>query len=185
MESIRFFAKLFSSLRTLLLAITLSAASCCTDNTYAGAPFVDLGPAASLAFSQPVTTVEIFDDQRSLGPSTANRFVLDTGANGILLAAEAYDEAASRGYRVEGTFREQGVAGFSETDVSAPYTFQLTDHAGNRRKLTDVRLMSNENTSFCQLSFCPFYGVAGMPTMTGRVASLDLESGDISDALGQ
>lgn len=147
-------------------------------------PYVLLGPAAPLGFSQPMIEVEVLDSNRSLGPTTSSRFLLDTGANGIVVASEAYNEMRSRGYEIEGTVREQGVAGFSVFDVSAPYTMRLTDHSGSRRELADARLMSTSTTSFCQLGLCPFYGIAGMPAMTGNVASLDLTSGDIFDAIG-
>ena len=172
-----------SSRRVYLIAV------CCIaildgDDVKGAGPFLRLGPASNIAVSQPLVSIEVVDDGSSLGPSTSNRFVLDTGANGIIAASEAYHELRSSGYRVEGTMLDQGVGGFEEFDISATYELRYTDGAGKTRSIPDARLMSRDDLSFCQLGLCPFYGIAGMPVMSGKVATLDLTTGSLLDALG-
>src|SRR5262245_37631423 len=78
-------------------------------------PYILLGPADELALDQPRVAVEFFDpiNGQSLGPNLANTFLLDTGANSILVVDDAIYELNANGYRTEGTFFEQGVGGFT------------------------------------------------------------------------
>ena len=111
--------------RSLALAMLACVAS--SMDTRAAAPYITLGPADEIALDQPRVAIELVDPATgaSLGPSLANTFLLDTGANSILASNEAVADMKPRGYRTEGTFLEQGVAGFKEFDVSAPYNIRF------------------------------------------------------------
>jgi len=81
---------------------------------------------------------------------------------------DAESELQSNGYATENTVFEQGVAGFSELDVSAPYLVELTDSDGNVVSLPDSRIMSGQFPDLFGVN-----GVVGMPAMVGRVVSFD------------
>ena len=150
--------------------------------SHATAPVFDLGLAASTGLSQPMVNVQLADeDGNVLGPSSATNFILDTGANGILMANTVLAEL--NGYRTEGTVLEQGIGGFLEFDVSAPYEFRYVADGGGLQSLPDTRVMSSTDTSFCQLGICQFHGIAGMPAMTERVVSMDFTQGGAENGL--
>jgi hypothetical protein len=156
-------------------ASSLDAPSPCR----AASPYIMLGPADEIALDQPRVAIELVDPAtgRSLGPSLANTFLLDTGANSILASNEAVSELKPKGYRTEGTFLEQGVAGFKEFDVSAEYHIRFAGGDGLPLTLPDSRILSSGTQSFCPLpGVCSFYGIMGMPAMTDRVTTLDLTS---------
>lgn len=145
----------------------------------AAMPYIALGPADELALDQPRIAVEFVDPTtgRTVGPSLANTFLLDTGANGILAVDDAVAEMNSRGYRTEGVFFEQGVAGFTEFDVSAAYNLRYAGSDGVPHVLENVRILSSNDVTFCPVpGLCSFFGIAGMPTMDGRVTTMNLAS---------
>ena len=155
--------------------------------TLAQSPHILLGPADQLALDQPRIAIELaeMDSGQVIGPGFANTFLLDTGANSILAVDDAIAELNANGYRTEGTFFEQGVAGFTEFDVSAPYRFNFAGSDGMRLSLDNARIMSSNTVSFCPIpGLCSFYGIAGMPAMDKRVTTLDLSSlggGNVGD----
>ncbi len=145
----------------------------------AARPYIALGPADEMALDQPRVAIELIDPQtgRSLGPELANTFLLDTGANSILSVDDSVAELMAAGYRTEGTFYEQGIGGFSEFDVSAPYHIRFAGSDGIPQLLENARMMSSTEVSFCPLpEACSFYGIAGMPLMQNRVTTLNLSS---------
>ncbi len=148
---------------------------------------IELGPAALLP-EQPYVEVELHDGFTDMGPYDVvggvlgvvplNRFLLDTGANSILSAAEATADLARGGYETEGTFHEKGVGGETVYDVSAPYRFEFRGSDGVSHSLpqseTTTRILSSEHEYLgAQVSVGGVAGVAGMPAMVGRVTTLD------------
>lgn len=132
-------------------------------------PFIDVGSTDGLAIDQPRVAVEVISPpSTSLGPSFSNTLLLDTGAERILLSGTAVDELNSAGYITEGTFLEQGVSGFTEFDVSAPYQVDFAGSDGIRQTVNSARILSNEN-----LELGGFFGLVGMPGMVGHVVTLD------------
>jgi Aspartyl protease len=136
-------------------------------------PAVILGPSDGLAFDQPRVAVEVIDESapggpRSLGPEAGQDFLLDTGATSVVIAGGAYSNLLGRSYVTEGTYLEQGVAGFTEMDVSRPYRFDVAGNSGIRQTIHGARLMSNAS-----LNFGSFGGIAGMPLMMGRTVTMD------------
>jgi hypothetical protein len=142
-------------------------------------PYILLGSADQLALDQPRISVELIDPAtgRVIGPDLASTFLLDTGANSVLAVDDAVAELNQNGYRTEGTFFEQGVAGFTEFDVSALYRLRFTDSNSTRHVLENSRILSSTKTSFCPIpGLCSFFGVAGMPIMIDRVTTLDVSN---------
>src|SRR4029079_7362407 len=93
---------------------------------------------------------------------------LDTGASSIIALNDAVDDLNSHGYVTENQIEEQGVAGFSLLDVSAPYQVKLTDSDGSNVTLQNKRILSGQIESLFGTN-----GVVGMPAMVGRVVTLD------------
>ena len=100
---------------------------------------IELGPQTGF-YDQPYVEVEFFDQTTGLGPYGSefgmgiykfNRFLLDTGANSVLSAKGPTADMVARGYRTEGDYRELGVAGYMEFDISAPYRVEATGTAGS------------------------------------------------------
>jgi len=159
---------------------------------------IELGPQTGF-YDQPYVDVELRDGNHGLGPYGSvygldlymyNHFLLDTGANAILAAAEATGAMASRGYRTEGEFRELGVAGYTDYDVSAPYRleFRGTDDVQHAIPQTDdaVRILSSADSYLgASVAMGGVAGVVGMPAMVHRVTTLDLsgwaEDSDLLD----
>lgn len=144
---------------------------------WAANPYLLLGPADELALDQPRVAIELVDPAtgRSLGPSLANTFLLDTGANSILAVDDSVYELSRNGYVTEGTFFEQGVGGFTEFDVSAKYNINFAGSDGVINTIENGRLLSSETESFCPIpGMCSFFGIIGMPAMENRVTTLDL-----------
>ncbi len=155
-----------------VLLSTLSAAA---------RPFVELGPSDGLALDQPRVGVEFIEGNgASLGPEFSGDFLLDTGAERILVAGGALEELEANGYQTDGVIVEQGVSGFTTFDVSVPYRLDFAGSSGDIVTLDGVRALSNPASNFGS-----FGGIVGMPGMVGRVASLDFSgfgTGDFFDA---
>ncbi|HYW81365.1 MAG TPA: retropepsin-like aspartic protease, partial [Thermoguttaceae bacterium] len=146
-----------------------------------------LGPQTNF-FDQPYVEIEMFSGDFGLGPYGSelglgvymlDRFLLDTGANSILAAKGPTLDITSHGYQTEGDYHEQGVAGYTAFDVSAPYRFDFFGTDGVRQTLPQtedsVRILSSR---YVELGG-PIYaggiaGLVGMPAMVDRVTSLDL-----------
>lgn len=146
-----------------------------------GRSIVELGASDGLSLDQPRVSVEFFDAGNvSLGPDIANSFLLDTGAERIVVAGGAFSELDGNGYVTDATVLEQGVSGFTTFDVSVPYRFDFAGTAGDVVTLNDVRALSSATADFGS-----FGGIVGMPGMVGRVVSLDYSgfgTGDLLDA---
>ncbi|MFO0889085.1 MAG: cohesin domain-containing protein [Isosphaeraceae bacterium] len=145
-----------------------------------GGSEIVLGRSDNIAIDQPKVTVEVIHldaqgNETSLGPSTFNTFLLDTGATSVLSAAEATTELKTNDsglpYQTLGQYDEQGVAGTNLWDVSAPYRLDFAGNSGVRNTLQNVQILSSEDNSF---SFLGPWGIVGMPAMVGRVTTLDL-----------
>src|SRR5688572_6892526 len=141
------------------------------------APWIDMGVKDEFAFDQPAVTFELLANDgsgNSLGPTGGdffgftNRFILDTGATSIIAINDAEAELQDNGYVSENTVLEQGVAGFSELDVSALYTVKIADSAGATFNLPNTRIMSGQFPDLFGVN-----GIVGMPGMVGRVVTLD------------
>ena len=143
----------------------------------AAGPWIDMGVKDDFAFDQPGINFELLENDgsgTSLGPDggsffgLTNRFLLDTGATSIIAMNDAEAELQSNGYVTDNTVFEQGVAGFSELDVSAPYIVKLTDDGGQSFSLPSTRIMSGQFPDLFGIN-----GLVGMPGMVGRVVTLD------------
>ncbi|MEX0937749.1 MAG: retropepsin-like aspartic protease [Pirellulales bacterium] len=133
---------------------------------------IDLGPLGNFALDQPRVQIRVhedIDDPVGFGPEFSNSFLLDTGSTSILSVGSSASELESAGYETEGTFLEQGVAGFVELDVSKSYRVDVAGSDGVPHTLTDIRLLSDPAVN----DFGSFAGIVGMPAMQGRVTSLD------------
>ncbi|MBU6276131.1 MAG: fibronectin type III domain-containing protein [Planctomycetes bacterium] len=136
-------------------------------------PFIDLGPSDNVALDQPRVTVEFGNSQgQSIGPDIFNSWLLDTGANTILVFKTGVDDMneSPPPYQVEGLFEELGVGGSQLFDISAPYRFDFAGTSGVRQTLVDARVISDATRDVSM--FGPF-GIVGMPAMTERVTTLD------------
>ncbi len=145
------------------------------------ADYVELGPSDSFALDQPRVAIEVIEQSAagspvSLGPEFSNTVLLDTGANGILLAGSATAELNEAGYETVAVYEEQGVAGSTLFDVSAPYRLDFAGDSGQRQTLSAAHIMSSPT-----VSLGGFDGVLGMPAMVGRVTTLDMPG--LSDSL--
>jgi hypothetical protein len=147
-------------------------------------PYVQLGPADAMAFDQPRVTFALEDPDNpgvAVGPCEwFNQTILDTGANGILLAALAYmDEDLNLRpdmYRVQTRvdnslvhYLEQGVAGSEALDVLVPYHLNFWESDGTGHFLPNLRAMGSVNVDLGDLP-----GVVGMPAMANQIVKLDL-----------
>jgi hypothetical protein len=136
---------------------------------------VFLGRSDNVAIQQPLVTVEVIDegsgDPVSLGPETFNQLLLDTGATGLVFVDIAAAELEFNGIIDDGDYEEQGVAGFTLMDVSAPYRFDFAGRSGIRNTIQDARILYNSSLSF---SFLGPWGIIGMPVMMDRVTELDM-----------
>lgn len=133
-----------------------------------------LGDKPSLGFFQPRVSVEIFEDaegQNSLGPESSS-FLLDSGASGVVIYPPATTELARRGFVNEGVYDEIGIAGTHPFDLSAPYRFEYSGTDGGTHALTDVRMLSGDDSPD-ELGLMELHGIVGMPAMTGQVTTLD------------
>lgn len=137
-------------------------------------PYVNLGPTADFAFDQPFVSFTMSLNGNTLGPAgDAQTFLLDTGASSIVaVGAAAEDLHNSIGDFNQGVFKEQGVGGFIDYYVSAPY--EMTIHGTGDQQITirDVKILSDPAQDF---GFgVGFHGIVGMPAMVNRVTTLDM-----------
>jgi Ca2+-binding RTX toxin-like protein len=139
-----------------------------------------LGRSDNIAIDQPKVTVEVieydaFGNPVSMGPEFFGSFLLDTGASGVVVAAEPTSEMVAQGYQTEGQYDEQGVAGFTTMDVSAPYRLDFAGNSGVRQTLEQTadgfRFLSSETVSF---GFFGPWGIVGMPAMVDRIVDVDM-----------
>ncbi|MBI2826743.1 MAG: aspartyl protease family protein [Planctomycetia bacterium] len=144
--------------------------ACALGSAVEAAPYVTLGPSDVIALDQPRVAVEVVDPatQKSFGPEFANTFLLDTGATGVVVGANAYAELADSGYQTVAQYDEQGVAGTETMDVSKAYDFRYAGSDGIPILRSNTRLMSNPNADL------GFDGIVGMPAMVGRTTTVDM-----------
>ena len=139
-------------------------------------PYVNLGPTADFALDQPFVSFTMSVSGTNLGPaSDAQTFLLDTGASSIVaVGAAAEDLHNSIGDFNQGVFKEQGVGGFINYFVSAPYEMTIHGTGDQQITISDVKILSDPEQDF---GFgAGFYGIVGMPAMVNRVTTLDMTS---------
>ena len=154
---------------------------------------IKLGPQTGF-IDQPYIEVELIDEGVSSGPEDDtpigpygsgygiypyNRMLLDTGANSVLVVSNAVSDLASNGYQTEGLYREVGVAGYTEFDVSAPYRLDFRGSDDVTHSLPQTaeqnRILSSASVhlgSPADVGGIP--GIVGMPAMVDRVTTLDI-----------
>ncbi len=136
------------------------------------APIIELGPSDGLALDQPRVVIEVIDDTgaapHSLGPEFQNECLLDTGANSVLLAGATAEELVQNGLSSQGEYLEQGVAGFTLLQVSAPMRFDYAGGSGERHTLSGAHLLYASDLEL------GVGGVVGMPAMIGNVVTMDM-----------
>ncbi|MBN2218497.1 MAG: PEP-CTERM sorting domain-containing protein [Pirellulales bacterium] len=153
-------------------------------------PYINVGRQSDL-MDQPYVEIELstYDQYGNLvgiGPYDAgygvfpyNRVLLDTGANSVLMVSDAAADLYHYGYQTDGFYYEQGVAGFSELHVSAPYNLSVSGTDGTsvflEQSADQVRILSNPNLDLAGQAAEEggFTGLIGMPAMLGRVTTLD------------
>ncbi len=141
-------------------------------------PYVNLGPTADFAFDQPFVSFTMSVNGSNLGPAgEVQTFLLDTGASSIVAVGEAAaDLHNSIGDFNQGIFKEQGVGGFINYYVSAPYEMTIQGTGDQQITVRDVKILSDPAQDF---GFgAGFYGIVGMPAMVDRVTTLDM-TGDL------
>ncbi len=169
-----------------LLAASLS---CAAVSPAFAAQYV-LGPADSLALDQPRVafglTDEAADPPTLIGPTFPTQALLDTGANGVLLAALSYGNGEDYGqpafpfdYDGDGTiepneqlaqYAELGVAGTTLLDVHEPHGLRIEDSLGVQRLIgTDIRAFGDST-----LNIGSYSAIIGMPAMEGYAVEVDL-----------
>lgn len=151
-----------------------------------------LGPADQLALDQPRITFGLTDESDPnnpilIGPTLQNLALLDTGANGVLLAGLSYADGENYGsplypfdYDGNGTidsdeqtaqYAELGVAGTSLLDVHNPHGFRIIDSVGTELLLYQDDLVAFGDDS---LDIGSFAAIVGMPAMAGHVIEIDM-----------
>jgi len=147
------------------------------DNPFGGE--IVLGTSDGLALDQPRGAVMFSESEE--GPRFYNQpgvgfdFLFDTGANGIVVFGAAVYEMEQHGYAAEGTFTEQGVAGFTTYDVSYPYYFEFAGSDGMELGMPDVRAMSDQYPQPYPFGTVgSYWGIAGMPALVQRVTTMDM-----------
>eukprot|EP00752_Nemacystus_decipiens_P016603 g14843.t1 len=174
-----------------LSALCLGVASVATP---AQAVSIVLGPADTLAVDQPRITFGLTDESTIpgtlIGPPFFNSGLLDTGANGILLAGPAYrDSGGSTDPTLYGSvsadldgsgviepdemnlqYAELGVAGTTLLDLHELYGLRITDSDGVERLVNpEVRAFGDSS-----LNIGSFGAVVGMPAMQGFAVEVDM-----------
>ncbi len=162
----------------------------------AGDTYVNMGSGAFL-LGQPVVQIQVYtpDDPGTAENEevvyypdggdldfTSNSFVLDTGANGLMLAQGTYgsvlDVMIPLGFVAdEAQYEEMGVSGSTMYGVSAPYSLDYAGSDGVPLSLADVRFMCNAE------AYIEYDGIIGMPAMANRVVHLDMSVWDTGTAL--
>jgi hypothetical protein len=155
-----------------ILSVALACAVC--PRPALAGRHITLGPSDGMALDQPRVAVEVVGKapdgtDRSYGPEFSNTFLLDTGASGVMAAGMSVTEMTGLGYQTVATYDEQGVAGTSPVEISAPYQVDFAGSDGLRNSLYNVRLMSSAT-----LNLGGFDGIVGMPAMLNRNTTLDM-----------
>ncbi len=155
--------------------------------------FIDMGVKDDFATYQPSVPFEVFTNdvnETSLGPGIqidglgifGNSLLLDTGASSIIVMNDAETTLRQNGLVTEGQIFEQGVAGFSIVDVSAPYKIKTAGTDGVEHMLADTRIMTGQFPDLALIN-----GLVGMPGMVGHAVSMEIQpsagGGDIFDLL--
>ena len=158
--------------------------------TRAEQPYIVVGRQSDL-LDQPYVRVELstydeYGQEVGIGPYDSgfgvydyNMLLLDTGANSALIVSDAAADLYNYGYQTEGFYYEQGVAGFSTLNVSAPYNLRITgtdDTSVFIEQTTDqARILSNKDMHLGDwpASYGGFTGLVGMPAMIDRVTTFD------------
>lgn len=133
-----------------------------------------LGLGDLLAMDQPRVTVAMEDPANlgvSMGPDAD--FVLDTGANGVMLGLGSYQAVHSfqSELRPSGQpiyYTESGVAGGQPYELLKVYNLDFAGTNGTVYGVNNVRAMGSDKVDL------GFAGVAGMPVMNGRITHWDL-----------
>ncbi len=161
----------------------------------AAQPYIDLGPMQdplSPDMKWGYVNVEMSDGPTQLGPygytntlvgATAhNLMILDTGSNSALFVSEAAEELETNGIVDVGDYVEIGVSGPETYDVSAPYRYEFWGTADTTRYTlapdggTQVLYASAADIGGrLEDSVFPVAGILGMPAMTGRVTTFDMQ----------
>ncbi|MEM9109303.1 MAG: PEP-CTERM sorting domain-containing protein [Planctomycetota bacterium] len=156
----------------------------------ASADEVVLGPSDSLALDQPRVTFGLTDESTNpatlLGPGLFNSALLDTGANGVLLAAPSYNQGENYGqpafafdYDGDGTiepgeqlaqYAELGVAGTTLLDVHDVHALRIEDSDGVERVVNNNLRAFGDPT----LNIGSFGAIVGMPAMEGLAVEIDM-----------
>lgn len=148
---------------------------------------VNLGPVDSLALDQPRVIYALTEEPATLiGPTTAGSALLDTGANGILLAQLSYlggedygRPAFAADYDGSGAidpdeglvqYAELGVAGTTLLDVHDVHGLRVQDSSGTQRLVNPAVRAFGDDT----LNIGSFNAIVGMPAMEGYVVEVDL-----------
>ena len=121
---------------------------------------------------QPLVQIGLSNSQGTfVGPQSSNSFLLDSGSSTILAAATATDDLTSTNlFQTVATYYEQGVAGTSPTQVSAPYRldFAGTNGIPYSAPLSSARILTSD------LDLDSFDGVGGTPLMVGHNSTVDM-----------
>jgi len=176
-----------SGLRWSLLVALASVSS------VAAGSYISMG-IGDLLLGQPTVQIEVYtpddpattgvNERVSFGPEPIfevipHTFVLDTGANSLLIARDPYadlleesnlQQMKAKGFQdAEGRYLEQGVGGFTEYNVSAAYHLDAVAEDQTGVTLPGVRIMSEDTQTLGDYS-----GIIGMPAMMGMAILLDM-----------
>lgn len=161
-----------------LLAIALVAAAAAGP---AGAQSYVLGPMDQLALDQPRVAFGLFDSvtEALIGPDFYNSALLDTGANGVLMAELSYLSLSTPSGTIDyqqaqylgspAYYEELGVAGTTLLEVYEPHILGVAGTDGVLQAFPDVIAFGDPD-----LSIGSFAAIVGMPAMDGRVVEIDL-----------
>jgi hypothetical protein len=134
-----------------------------------------LGNADTISLDQPLVTIRL-EDPNTLeqpGPNLYDTAILDTGANGLLLAAGAYADGEQYGVETRADtstvhYTESGVAGTQVFDVLKPYNFYYAGSDGVPYDVPNARAFGSSAVDLGDIA-----AIVGMPAMTGRVINMD------------
>jgi len=137
-----------------------------------------LGPADQLALDQPRVTFGLTDESTDppslIGPAFYNSALLDTGANGVLLASLAYYFGEDYGQPLfngsPAQYEELGVAGSTMLDVHDLHALRISDSANVERLINPSLRAFGSDT----LNIGSYAAILGMPAMTGYAIEIDL-----------
>jgi hypothetical protein len=163
----------------------------------AGDTYVNMG-SGSLLLGQPVVQIQVYTPDDPNTPEneevvyhpeagddwgfSLTSFILDTGANGLMLAkgmsGSVLDTMVPLGFVPdEAQYEEMGVGGSTMYGVSAPYSLDYAGSDGIPVTLDGVRFMCNAE------NYIEYDGIIGMPAMVNRVVQLDMSVWNTSDSL--